>query len=638
MYTALSRRRVTSALVEARAHSELHGLDDDLVFALNAIETRARSGVALARVPHEWEERDARPVDGQGRDQVHRHAPRVHVEHRGREEPEVVSRHGAFVIGVAARERERGFARLRDAELHYGKALELDGVLPVVERRRETRMHVRDVKALEVVVDVERPVRVDEIIACARGIERELAERKPVETAAHRRHELIERHRWRERDHEESCPSTERDRGQVVGWRRKVHGPLELGHRVEAPVQREAAAVITAAQLLLMARTLDDERAAVGADIRHAVELVFLVARQEEGLIERARQQREGMHLPGDLHEVVVPGVVPRPREETLPLQPEDLGIRVHTSGKGSRDADVRIYLEKRIAHSGVCRLATGVRRSRDGRDKLELIAKVARDEEVLSNVLPPRLSHALAERRIAQQVEGPRRALFRTRDEVAGDAILDLDHDAAHLPRHNRDALPEAFGDHEAEPFAQRLLDHDLGCPLERVDFAVLYAVEVCEQEDVRVAAGMFFRTVQVLLALGIVVGERADHDELNLAHLFLYEAIGVDDSERVLPGIETRDLQEDRPRGVHPELADDLARLIDRHVLVLHREGIDRRRLDEHLLLQIGPHELRHRPDGGVVLLHERPQEFPHRLVRSGEVDVAAPDPAGALRLLRA
>ncbi|TME72600.1 MAG: hypothetical protein E6I49_03880 [Chloroflexi bacterium] len=57
----------------------------------------------------------------------------------------------------------------------------------------------------------------------------------------------------------------------------------------------------------------------------------------------------------------------------------------------------------------------------------------------------------------------------------------------------------------------------------------------------------------------------------------------------------------------------------------------------MDEHLLLQIGPHELRHRPDGGVVLLHERPQEFPHRLVRSGEVDVAAPDPAGALRILR-
>src|SRR5439155_17918573 len=141
---------------------------------------------------------------------------------------------------------------------------------------------------------------------------------------------------------------------------------------------------------------------------------------------------------------------------------------------KGSRDADVRIYLEKRIAHSGVCRLATGVRRSRDGRDKLELIAKVARDEEVPSNVLPPRLSHALAEGWIAQQVEGTRRALLRTRDEVAGDAVLDLDHDAADLPRHHRDALPETFGDHEAESLAERLLDHDLARALERVDFTV--------------------------------------------------------------------------------------------------------------------------------------------------------------------
>src|SRR2546430_12416475 len=209
------------------------------------------------------------------------------------------------------------------------------------------------------------------------------------------------------------------------------------------------------------------------------------------------------MHLPGDLHEIVVPGVVPRAREETVPLQPEDLGVRVDTSGKGSRDADVRVYLEERIGHSGVCRLATGVRRLRDRRDKLELIAKIAGDEEVLSNVLPPRLSHAPAEGRIAQQVEGPRRRLLRTRDEVAGDAVLDLDHDAADLARHHRDAFPEAFGDHEAEPLAERLLDHDLRRPLERIDFTVLDAVEVREEEDVFVATRVLARPVEVPLAL---------------------------------------------------------------------------------------------------------------------------------------
>src|SRR2546428_2140159 len=75
MHTAFSRRRVTSALVQARAHTALHGLDDGLVLALHTIEARARAGIALGRIPDEWKERDACPVHGEWRDHVHGHAP-----------------------------------------------------------------------------------------------------------------------------------------------------------------------------------------------------------------------------------------------------------------------------------------------------------------------------------------------------------------------------------------------------------------------------------------------------------------------------------------------------------------------------------------------------------------------------------
>src|SRR5207253_3076327 len=141
-----------------------------------------------------------------------------HLEHRIREEPEVVSRHGAFVTGVPARERERGFARLRDAELHYGKALELDGVLPVVERRGEARMHVWDVKALEVVVDVERPVRVHEVVPCAQDVERELRERKLMEPSDKWREDRGDRHlRARcQRDEQEALPKPKPALSQTV--------------------------------------------------------------------------------------------------------------------------------------------------------------------------------------------------------------------------------------------------------------------------------------------------------------------------------------------------------------------------------------------------------------------------------------
>ena len=144
-------------------------------------------------------------------------------------------------------------------------------------------------------------------------------------------------------------------RGQVVRRRREVRGLLELRHRVESPVEREAPAVVTAAELLLVTGAFDDERPAMRAHVRDAVDLVLLISRQQKRLVERTREQRERMDLPRDLHQIVVTGVVPRAREEPIALKPEDLGIGVHARGQGSRHADVGVDLEQRIAHRGRC-------------------------------------------------------------------------------------------------------------------------------------------------------------------------------------------------------------------------------------------------------------------------------------------
>src|SRR5256885_7134998 len=96
---------------------------------------------------------------------------------------------------------------------------------------------------------------------------------------------------------------------------------------METSVKREAPAVIPATQLLLVPRAVDHERAAVGADVRHAVELVLLVARQKEWLVERAREQRERGGLPRGPHEGVVSGVVPGARGKTIALESEELPV-----------------------------------------------------------------------------------------------------------------------------------------------------------------------------------------------------------------------------------------------------------------------------------------------------------------------
>jgi hypothetical protein len=87
---------------------------------------------------------------------------------------------------------------------------------------------------------------------------------------------------------------------------------------VEAAVEREASAVVPAAQLLARGRALDNDGPAMRAHVRHAVEPVLLVPGQQERLVEGARKQRERIQLPRDFHEVVVPRVTPGAREETI--------------------------------------------------------------------------------------------------------------------------------------------------------------------------------------------------------------------------------------------------------------------------------------------------------------------------------
>ena len=105
---------------------------------------------------------------------------------------------------------------------------------------------------------------------------------------------------------------------------------------------------------------------------------------------------------------------------------------------------------------------------------------------------------------------------------------------------------------------------------------------------------------------------------------------AVGVDDAQRVLPGVEPRDLQHHRPRRVDAELLDDVRGVLGRQRHVLRRQGVDRRRPDDRLVkTRPARHVLVHVKDGGVVGRDRRQQEVEHLAVGRREVDVASPHP---------
>ena len=219
-------------------------------------------------------------------------------------------------------------------------------------------MHVRDMESLEIVVDVEGPVRVDEIVAGPRGVVDELAEREVPDPRAKRGHELGKWVSGSEGDEEEALPRAKGHLRQVVLRRREIRGPFELGHRMKAAVERETPTVITTAELLREAGSVRDERPAVRADVRKAVDLVLPVAREQERLVESAREQRERVYLSRDLDQVVVSRVLPGTREDALALEPKELRIGVHARRQRLGDADVRVDLEGVSAHGAAASYA----------------------------------------------------------------------------------------------------------------------------------------------------------------------------------------------------------------------------------------------------------------------------------------
>ena len=104
---------------------------------------------------------------------------------------------------------------------------------------------------------------------------------------------------------------------------------------------------------------------------------------------------------------------------------------------------------------------------------------------------------------------------------------------------------------------------------------------------------------------ALRVVQRHRADERELQAGHLLAREPVRLDHAERVLPGVEARDLRDERRVEPDADPVEHLARGHARERQVLRAERVDRRRDDGHVLdRQVGRDEVREREDGRVVV----------------------------------
>src|SRR5437867_6802246 len=119
-----------------------------------------------------------------------------------------------------------------------------------------------------------------------------------------------------------------------------------------------------------------------------------------------------------------------------------------------------------------------------------QVFAQVPRNEEVLADPFPSRLSHCLPFRRIAEELHRPVGTFPHAGHEVTVTTVLDLDADAGDIAPDHGDALPHRFAHDEPEPLAERFRNGHVGLPLEDVHLEGADPTETGEAVDVRIIA----------------------------------------------------------------------------------------------------------------------------------------------------
>src|SRR5437763_3331738 len=151
------------------------------------------------------------------------------------------------------------------------------------------------------------------------------------------------------------------------------------------------------------------------------------------------------------------------------PSGPNVTGPRLDTSTSGGPEEDIALHSLQLL-------------------EQLEPVTQQARHQELPADRFLARPPQPLAQARIAQDLQTPRRALLDARDQETGFAIGHLQGYSAHRAADQGPALPDRLGHRQTEPLTRGLLDHHIAMGLERVDLDRADIVQVVQYVDVRV------------------------------------------------------------------------------------------------------------------------------------------------------
>src|SRR2546423_3307693 len=109
--------------------------------------------------------------------------------------------------------------------------------------------------------------------------------------------------------------------------------------------------MIPAAKVSRVPLTLDDDGAAMSADVRHAPDFAVVIGREEQRLIQATVEQREGGHASRRFYARCIAYILPAAREDAVLLRFEVFRIGINPRRQGRRTSDVLVDLEVLSSH-----------------------------------------------------------------------------------------------------------------------------------------------------------------------------------------------------------------------------------------------------------------------------------------------
>lgn len=337
---------IFSARVKAGLQSFLHTHHHVFIFHLHLLQACTSARVEQLWLADVGDEGNLGLAKAQWLDNVERKSPGIEIEHGIGEEPEIIGGNALAKIRGLRRQVESDIVFLGDCFLQHSIGQAKRFVLADVDAGVECGMHEGNMKALQIILNVQHPIGIEDKVFGAGAVEPEL-HGNPLQNGLETADQGFEGSFGSQAAKEKLAPFGQGQVLQMIIFPWKIGAIVKTRCQLQLSVQAKPSTVVIATQDLARPRLARQEIASVGADIGEQANLAILGPCQHQWLAQKAFEQVEGKGRTRLLDRILHADPLPRLSKDLVFHQVKNCFRSVEISRRRTRQTDIGVVWEK---------------------------------------------------------------------------------------------------------------------------------------------------------------------------------------------------------------------------------------------------------------------------------------------------